>query len=48
MNRMKMQVRRGRKVVKHCVVFFNNFSMFCGPGRSKNSLSKAAGAEPSG
>ena len=36
-------VRRGRKVVTHCV-----FSMFCGSGRSKTRLPKAeGGAEPS-
>ena len=33
--------RKGRKVAKHCV-----FSWFCGSGRSKSRLAKAAGAEP--
>ena len=41
--REKMQVRRGRKVAKHCV-----FLMFCGSGGSKSGLAKAAGAEPAG
>ena len=36
-------VRKGRKVAKHCV-----FPMICGFGRSKSRLAKAAGAEPSG
>ena len=35
--------RKGRKVVKHCV-----FPMFCGSGRSKSRLAKAAGAEVAG
>ena len=35
--------RKGRKVAKHCV-----FPMFCGSGRSKSRLAKAAGAETSG
>ena len=35
--------RKGRKVAKHCV-----FQLFCGPGRSKSRLAKAAGAETSG
>ena len=38
-----MQVRKGRKVAKHCV-----FPMICGSGGSKSRLAKAAGAEPSG
>ena len=36
-------VRRGRKVTKHCV-----FPMICGSGGSKSRLAKAAGAEPAG
>ena len=36
-------VRKGRKVAKHCV-----FSVICGSGGSKSRLAKAAGAEPSG
>ena len=36
-------VRKGRKVAKHCV-----FPRFCGSGRSKSRLAKAAGAEPAG
>ena len=36
-------VRKGRKVAKHCV-----FPMICGSGGSKSRLAKAAGAEPSG
>ena len=36
-------VRKGRKVAKHCV-----FQMICGSGGSKSRLAKAAGAEPSG
>ena len=35
--------RKGRKVAKHSV-----FPMFCGSGRLKSRLAKAAGAEPSG
>jgi len=35
--------QKGRKVAKHYVV-----PMFCGSGRSKNRLAKAAGAGPSG
>ena len=35
--------RKGSKVAKHCV-----FAIFCGSGRSKSRLAKAAGAEPSG
>ena len=31
--------RKGRKIAKHCV-----FPMFCGPGKSKSRLAKAAGA----
>ena len=34
----KMQVRKGRKVAKHCV-----FPMICGSGGSKSRLAKAAG-----
>ena len=30
---------KGRKIAKHCV-----FPMFCGPGKSKSRLAKAAGA----
>ena len=36
-------VRKGRKVAKHCV-----FPMICGSGGSKSRLAKAAGAEPAG
>ena len=36
-------VRKGRKVAKHCVL-----PMSCGSGGSKSRLAKAAGAEPSG
>ena len=35
--------RKGRKVAKHCL-----FPMFCGSGRSKSRLAKAAGAEAAG
>ena len=35
--------RKGRKVARHCV-----FPMFCGSGRSKSRLAKAAGAEVPG
>ena len=35
--------RKGRKVVRHCVL-----PMFCGSGGSRSRLAKAAGAEPSG
>ena len=35
------KMRKGRKVIKHCV-----FPMVCGSGGSKSRLSKAAGAEP--
>ena len=35
--------RKGSKVAKHCV-----FAIFCGSGRSKSRLAKAAGAEPCG
>ena len=38
-----MQAGQGRKVAKHCV-----FPVFCGSGRSKSRLAKAAGAEPGG
>ena len=38
-----MQMRKGRKVAKHCV-----FPMICGSGGSKSRLAKAAGAEPAG
>ena len=41
--RKKMQVRKGRKVSKHCV-----FPMICGSGGSKSRLAKAGGAEPPG
>ena len=36
-------MRKGRKVAKHCV-----FPMICGSGGSKSRLAKAAGAEPAG
>ena len=36
-------VRKGRKVAKHCVL-----PMICGSGWSKSRLAKAAGVEPSG
>ena len=36
-------VRKGRKVAKHCV-----FPMICGSGGSKSRLAKAAGADPAG
>ena len=36
-------VRKGRKVAKHCVS-----PMICGSGGSKSRLAKAAGAEPAG
>ena len=36
-------VRKGRKVAKHCV-----FPMICGSGGSKSRHAKAAGAEPTG
>ena len=39
----KMQVRKGRKVAKHCV-----FPMIWGSGGSKSRLAKAAAAEPAG
>ena len=35
--------RKGREVAKHCV-----FPVFCGSGRSKGRLAKAAGAEVAG
>ena len=35
--------RKGREVAKHCV-----FPVFCGSGRSKSRLAKAAGAEVAG
>ena len=35
--------QKGRKVAKHCV-----FPVFCGSGRSKGRLAKAAGAEVAG
>ena len=35
--------RKGRKVAKHCV-----FPVFCGSGRLKDRLAKAAGAEVAG
>ena len=34
--------QKSKKVAKHCVL-----TMFCGSGRSKSRLAKAAGAEPS-
>ena len=43
MSKEKMQVRKGRKIAKHCV-----FPMFCGSGGSRSRLAKAAGAEPAG
>ena len=42
LRRKKIQVRKGRKVAKHCV-----FLMICGSGGSESRLAKAAGAEPS-
>ena len=36
-------MRKGREVAKHCV-----FPVFCGAGRAKSRLAKAAGAEPAG
>ena len=41
--RKKIQMRKGRKVAKHCVS-----PMICGSGGSKNRRAKAAGAEQSG